>query len=514
MTEARSGENTKFSKNTGLYRGDISRYAILAGGTKGEKFMIKNVIELLGNQNIDPTDKMNALEQMVQYKTAYHRMRAEEEKKAYTGLIRDSLSSAAAAGTDLSGLDLSEPGYESGLSGLDLSGISLRGAKLCGARLCGINFSRADFSGAKLTGTDFTGADLTGADFTGADMTGCNMSGVKAERTVFRNAVIKGCTLTGADLSHSDMSGLDLSGKDLSGCILNGAVLHGTRLLSTNFSHAALCRTDFSAADLSGAVLDGADAAHAGFERACLRKASLIGADLFAANFSDADMQYARLDAATPACVAFCRADLTGAGFCRADFVRRRRYWYRDTSAASFVGAKLDGTDFKDADVRLVDFSRENMKTAVNLVVPPPPCPESGAFTGYRMCFADPPDEKELGIPGISALYSPALRRVIAELRIPEDAERTSFGGSLLCRCSKAEVVRFIQIKQADQDSFWDRLVGLIKQARALSPGWEYILKIGETVNAAEYSSDRWAPDAKGISFYMDKSMIEETNFL
>ena len=508
MKEVRSGENTQFSKNTGLYKGGTGRYALLAGGTEGEKFMTKGVVELLGSQSIDPRDKMNAIEQMVQYKAAYHRMRAEEEKKAYTGKIRNFLSSAAAEGTDLSGLDLSEPGHRE--SGLDLSGISLRGAGMRGARLCGINFSRADFSGADLTGTDFTGADLTGADFTGADLTGCDMSGVKAEGTVFRNTVMKGCAFTGADLSRSDMSGLDLSGKDLSGCTLNGTVLHEARLLSTNFSHAALCRTDFSAADLSGAVLDGADAARAGFERACLRKASLIGADLFAADFSGAAMRYARLDAATPACAAFCRADLTGAGFCRADFVRRRRYGYRDTSAASFVGAKLDGTDFKDADVRLVDFSRENMKTAVNLVVPPPPCPESGAFTGYRMCFADPPDEKELGIPVISALYSPAMRRVIAELRIPEDAERTSFGGSLLCRCSKAEVVRFIQIKQADQDPFWDRLVGLIKQARASSSGREYILKIGETVNAAEYSSDRWDPDAKGIGFYMDMSMIEE----
>lgn len=70
--------------------------------------------------------------------------------------------------------------------------------------------------------------------------------------------------------------------------------------------------------------------------------------------------------------------------------------------------------------------------------------------------------------------------------------------------------MRFIQIKQADQDPFWDRLVGLIKQARASSSSREYILKIGETVNAAEYSSDRWDPDAKGIGFYMDMSMIEE----
>lgn len=512
MTEVRSSENPRFSENTDLCKGGTGRYAILSGGTEGGKFTMEGIVELLGNQSIGPADKMNALEQIVQYKTAYHRMRAEEEKKAYAGKIRNFLSSAAAEGTDLSGLDLPEPGHKE--SGLDLSGISLRGAKLRGARLCGINFSRADFSGADLTGADLTGADLTGADFTGADLTGCSMSGVKAEGTVFRNAVMKGCTLTGADLSRSDMSGLDLSGKDLSGCILNGAVLRGARLLSTDFSHAALCRTDFSEADLSGAVLDGADAARARFECACLRKASLIGTDLFAADFSGADMQYARLDAATPACAAFCRADLTGAGFYRTDFVRRRRRGYRDTRTASFVGAKLDGADFKDADVRLVDFSRENMKTAVNLVVPPPPCPESGAFTGYRMCIADPPDENESGIPGISALYSPAMRRVIAELRIPEDAERTSFGGSLLCRCSKAEVVKFVQVKQADQDPFWDKLAGLIKQARVLSSGREYILRVGETVNAAEYSGDRWDPDAKGISFYMDKSMIEETNFL
>ena len=508
MTEVRSGENTPFSKNTGLCKGGTGRYAILAGGTEGEKFMMKGVVELLGGQSIDPTDKMNAIEQIVQYKAAYHRMRAKEEKKAYAGMIQNFLSFAAAAGTDMSGLELSKPGHKE--SGLDLSGISLRGAGLRRARLCGINFSRADFSGADLTDTDFTGADLTGADFTGTDLTGCDMSGIKAEGTVFRNAVMKGCTLTGADLSRSDMSGLDLSGKDLSGCTLNGAVLHGARLLSTNFSHAALCRTDFSAADLSGAIIDGADAARAGFECACLRKASLIGADLFAANFSDADMRYARLDAATPACAAFCRADLTGAGFCRANFVRRRRRGYQDTRTASFVGAKLDGADFKDADVRLVDFSRENMKTAMNLVVPPPPCPESGAFTGYRMCIADPPDENESWIPGISALYSPAMRRVIAELRIPEDAERTSFGGSLLCRCNKAEVVRFVQVKQADHDPFWDWLASLIKQARASSPGREYILRAGETVNAAEYSSDRWDPDAEGIGFYMDRSMIEE----
>ena len=82
MKEVRSGENTQFSKNTGLYKGGTGRYALLAGGTEGEKFMTKGVVELLGSQSIDPRDKMNAIEQMVQYKAAYHRMRAEEEKKA------------------------------------------------------------------------------------------------------------------------------------------------------------------------------------------------------------------------------------------------------------------------------------------------------------------------------------------------------------------------------------------------------------------------------------------------
>lgn len=120
-------------------------------------------------------------------------------------------------------------------------------------------------------------------------------------------------------------------------------------------------QVDVSGRDLSRLDLSGVD-----FKKARLAGADLFGADLTAANLSGADLAHVRLDRAT-----LIRADFSGANLEGATLMRPSNFTdfsFKAGEAPRFQGARLkgvrmiarlDGADFRGADLTAVNLERE-----------------------------------------------------------------------------------------------------------------------------------------------------------
>ena len=144
------------------------------------------------------------------------------------------------------------------------------------------------------------------------------------------------------------------------------------------------------------------------------------------------------------------RADLWGANLSGANL--------RD---ANLSGANLSGADLWGAEV--------NHYTSGYWLT----CPETGEFTAYKKC----------------------MDRVIVTLKIPVDAKRSS-ATTRMCRASKAIVM---DIEGND---------GKLKEAVS-NHDWEFVYRVGETVEVVDYDENRWNECSRGIHFFMSKQEAE-----
>ena len=167
-----------------------------------------------------------------------------------------------------------------------------------------------------------------------------------------------------------------------------------------------------------------------------------------------ADLRGADLSRANLSRAVLCEADLREADLCEADL-----------SWAVLCEADLRGADLYKAVLRGAD-----LRGAKNLNFPIA-CPEKGTFTAF----------KKAG-------------EYIIELEIPSDALRSS-STTRKCRCSKAKVVSITNLDGTPSD---------IKSVASCHDS-KFIYNLGETVEAANFDTNRWNECAPGIHFFITR---------
>lgn len=247
-----------------------------------------------------------------------------------------------------------------------------------------------------------------------------------------------------ADLSNTNLSDMNLSDVNLSNALLKGADLSNSNLEGANFTEAILNGANLVNSDLHDARFDNAEAQDANFSDSCAYKTSYNGAILARANFT--------------------RTKLNGADF-------RNAYCL----GANFTEARLTNIAYYGAE--FTDITTTDAVDIPHLV-----CPEVGSFTAYKKVIISPDDG--YGHYGI---------RIIAELRVPKDALRSS-ATTRKCRCSKAKVVRFLNLNGEELD---------IKFAYSIYDK-NFIYRIGKTVKCnGKFNLNRWKACTTGIHFFM-----------
>lgn len=143
-----------------------------------------------------------------------------------------------------------------------------------------------------------------------------------------------------------------------------------------------------------------------------------------------------------------------------------------DYSSAQFTDTVFLKCNMENADLMCSNFNDAMLYPSIKMK-----CPETGSFTGYKICKS---------ITG---------RRALVKLEIPEDAKRLS-GTSKKCRCDKAKVVDITIISTGDK-------INMAKNEFYPMSQLNYV--IGEYVYADSFDENRWNCCTHGIHFFMDK---------
>ena len=183
-----------------------------------------------------------------------------------------------------------------------------------------------------------------------------------------------------------------------------------------------------------------------GGERANLSGASLSGANLSRASLSGADLS---------------RANLSGANLSRANLSVANLYG-ADLSGANLSRASLSGANLSGANLSGADLSGANLP---HFQI----CPEEGSFVGWKKLQGG----------------------LLAKLRIPEGAKRTS---TLVGRKCRAEYVEVLELSEPSYDMH----------------SGSTLYKKGETVRPDKYDGDIRVECTHGIHFFMTRKEAEE----
>ena len=197
------------------------------------------------------------------------------------------------------------------------------------------------------------------------------------------------------------------------------------------------------------------DGVRADLSGANLRRADLWGADLWGADLWGADLS---------------GADLRGAYLGRAN-LWRANLWGADLGRANLSGANLWGADLRGANLWGAD-----LRGAKNVPFIPMACPDVGSYIGYKK------------VPGF-----------IVKLDIPSDALRSSATGRK-CRANKARVLSIENLDgtNAEVDSC------------ASNHDPNFIYRVGEIVEVADFNTDRWIECAPGIHHFINRQEAVE----
>ena len=231
-------------------------------------------------------------------------------------------------------------------------------------------------------------------------------------------------------------------------------------LNGANLREADLCETDLRGADLGYADLREVYLEYSDLREAYLGNADLRGADLRWVDLREVDLRGADLEGAY-----LEGADLKGADLSEADLRRA------DLRGADLRGANLRGADFKEADLKGADLSDIYYSVYTSFLTSQ--CPTDGSFIGWKR-----------------------LDKYIVKLKICEDADRNS-STSIICRCSKAEVLEIQNIN------------GSIADITEICSNYDknFIYKVGETIEVKDFDKCRWNECSTGIHFFIDRNM-------
>ena len=159
-------------------------------------------------------------------------------------------------------------------------------------------------------------------------------------------------------------------------------------------------------------------------------------------------------------CVEFTSADLTDSGF----YFCLGRFNYVD-------GANLKNVIFKNTTLEMF----EHFDEAWNIPYIPMACPDKGSFIGYKKA------------------YSNKMDYVIVELKIPEDARRSSAFGRK-CRCDKAIV---LDIYSLDGERHF-------LEAKSIHDE-NFIYRVGKIMEEPNFNENRYEECTSGIHFFINK---------
>ena len=162
-------------------------------------------------------------------------------------------------------------------------------------------------------------------------------------------------------------------------------------------------------------------------------------------------------------------ADLRLANLSGAD-LNYARLIFADLSRANLNRANLIGADLRCADLNGAIVDMTNLIDVKNLDFPIL-CPEKGSFIGFK---------KANGL--------------IVELEIPSDALRSS-ATTRKCRCSKAKVISITNLD------------GSPSGVTSIPSSWDsnFIYAIGDTIEVADFDTNRWNDCAPGIHFFITR---------
>jgi len=215
-------------------------------------------------------------------------------------------------------------------------------------------------------------------------------------------------------------------------------------------------RADLSGADLSGADLSGADLSNANLFCANLYGANLSNANLFCANLSNASLSNADLSRANLYCANLSGANLYCANLYGADLDRANLY------GADLSNTNLYGADLYGARIDAVALARQKIVPDGTLVV-----------------------------------WKKLSEGVVAQLEIPNDAQRTNAIGSRKCRSSAAIVVALFKDGVLFDGEAFDRHTGKTRY------------KAGEVVLPDSYDDSALIECSNGIHWFLTREEAE-----
>ena len=296
------------------------------------------------------------------------------------------------------GEDLSESDFSSqNLDNKNFFGANLRGSNFDGAVLSNtdfrlsnlenVNFANAKIDNMKLqqnildgaifTNVDFINVDLENVDLSYTNLQNANLSNKNLERTFLYKS-----DLRGADLSLSEMSNIFLNGADLSSTNLKGAMLKSVNfstIKSKSLKYADISFTGFSHSDFRGvelpmtfhttnfflAKMQDIDLSDRIIHATAFYETNLNGANFDNVNMSDRRLMYtindppsldpARLKEQITALPVILITDITP--FDKGVKVSVIQY-------NNFAKADLQGSSFKNADLKFANFYLANLSNA------------------------------------------------------------------------------------------------------------------------------------------------------
>ena len=237
---------------------------------------------------------------------------------------------------------------------------------------------------------------------------------------------------------------------------LSNANLPNANLPNANLPNANLFCASLFCANLRGASLRGAD----------LSNANLSRADLSNANLSNADLSNANLFCASLFCANLRGADLSGANLSNANL-----------SNADLSNANLSNADLFRANLSNADLFRANLYGA-----------QIDALVIARQKIV--PD-------GTLVVWKKLSEGVVAQLEIPNDAQRTNAIGSRKCRSSAAVVVALFKDGVLFDGEAFDRHAGKTRY------------KAGEVVLPDSYDDSALIECSNGIHWFLTREEAE-----
>lgn len=159
-----------------------------------------------------------------------------------------------------------------------------------------------------------------------------------------------------------------------------------------------------------------------------------------------------------------------------------------------YKGAIFNHVEFNESNFDKIDFNKFDMWHCVtigcsfdldckNVPYIPMTCPEEGSFIAYKKVLTNPYGSLE-------------YCEIIAVLKIPADAKRSSGAGTRKCRCNKAKVLRFEDLDGNVLNEFTNGYSYYNKK---------FIYHVGEYVTEDNFDENRWEQCSKGIHFFMNR---------